>query len=76
VSDFILHDEILQSPVFLLNSRHLLFFVAHTSPPSPKVTGSFCRVPSTLLPHHLCIFYSPTCVRLNTVFIKTNLFLG
>jgi len=41
------HLSILQSHVFLLNSRLGLFTAADiaTSAPSPEVTGPFCRVP-------------------------------
>ena len=46
-SDPIRHVSILQSPVFLLNSRSLLVLYAfyRESPPYPKVTESICRVP-------------------------------
>ena len=46
-SDPIRHIAILQSPVFLINSRHPLVLNAPVSksPPPPKVTESFCRVP-------------------------------
>src|SRR5690606_24954142 len=47
VSGLILHLSFLQSPVFLLNSRHRHFSAAHiaVSTPSPEVTGSICLVP-------------------------------
>ena len=46
-SDAIRHIAILLSPVFLINSRHPLVLNAPVSksPPPPKVTESFCRVP-------------------------------
>jgi len=55
VSDPILHLAILQSLVFLLNSRSPLFSVTSkkinknllfTGTPSSEVTEPFCRVPS------------------------------
>jgi len=54
VSDPIHHLSILQNPVFLLNSRHLLFCAAHekkilsVDTLSPEVTESIRRVPSIL----------------------------
>eukprot|EP01023_Acetabularia_acetabulum_P062135 TRINITY_DN75_c2_g1_i1.p1 TRINITY_DN75_c2_g1~~TRINITY_DN75_c2_g1_i1.p1 ORF type:complete len:245 (-),score=-19.53 TRINITY_DN75_c2_g1_i1:1463-2197(-) len=61
-SDLIHHNNILQSPVFLLNSRYPLFcYTKHSyykkfnkyyynmSIPSPEVTELICRVPSKLL---------------------------
>jgi len=60
--------------VFLVNSRYLLFLVTNYSPPSPEVTELFCRVPSIIFFHYLCIFYSLTCVGFYTLKI-TILFL-
>ena len=47
VSGLIPHLSILQSHVFLLNSRLGLFTAANVAigAPSPEVTGPFCRVP-------------------------------
>ena len=68
VSDSIHRVTTQQSPVFLINSRHPLVCAAlvlsKKSTPSPEVTESFCRVPSTwfsqapqyTLPVHLCRF--------------------
>ena len=73
---------ILQSPVFLLNSR---FFHFHDTlkpkfkgPPFPEVTESICRVPSILLsqspqyflPVHLCRFI----VRYTANFFQTQFY--
>jgi len=45
-SDPIRHITILQSPVFLVNSRSpLVYYTLKKSTPPPKVTESFCRVP-------------------------------
>lgn len=68
-SDSIHHYKILQSPVFLVNSRYLLFFVTINSPPFPEVTESFCRVPSIIFFRYLSIFYSFTCVGFYTFLI-------
>jgi hypothetical protein len=47
VSGPILHLTILQSPVFLINSRLDLFTAAPIArgDPSPEVTGLFCLIP-------------------------------
>eukprot|EP00731_Ephydatia_muelleri_P033003 g33003.t1 len=47
VSGPILHLTILQSPVFLINSRLDLFTAASIAAgdPSPEVTGLFCLIP-------------------------------
>ncbi len=72
-SDPILHKNILQSPVFLINSRYPLFCFTNFRFPlvgtsSPEVTKSFCRVPSILLSLRLNILYLNTCVGFNTVY--------
>jgi len=66
-SDSIHHYEISQSPVFLVNSRYLLFFDTMYGPPCPEVTELFCRVPSITFSRYLSIFYPFTRVRLNTL---------
>jgi len=63
-SDPIQSFTILQSPVFLLNSRPSLFFI-----PFPEVTGLICRVPSKLLFQRLSILYPSTSVSFSTVYI-------
>ena len=48
-SDPIRHLSILQSPVFLVNSRHprVVPPLFYKGPPFPEVTEEICRVPST-----------------------------
>jgi len=67
-SDSIHHYKILQSPVFLVNSRYLLFFVTIYSPPFPEVTELICRVPSIIFFRYLSIFNPSTSVSFNTLF--------
>lgn len=48
-SDFILHDYISQSLVFLLNSRSFQLVTPEEGISSPEVMKVFCRVPLVLL---------------------------
>ena len=50
----------LQSPVFLVNSRFLLFYDTLIGLLFPEVTEAICRVPSTLLIQRLSILYLNT----------------
>jgi len=74
-SDSIHHYKILQSPVFLVNSRYLLFLVTLESPPFPEVTELICRVPSIIFFRHFSIFNPFTSVRFYTFFNYFVLFL-
>jgi len=74
ISDPIRHFEILQSPVFLVNSRSPLLLDALINTKSingfssPEVTKLFCRVPLMLLFPRCGMFYQLTCFGFSTVY--------
>ena len=60
VSDPIHNINILQSPVFLINSRSPRFYILFIKKSSlyPEVTELFCRVPLVLFTQRFCVSHT------------------